>query len=78
MIHALIIMPLVFYVFFKVIKYFYRIDINNYKYRHGISCPRCGSKMQLIEMHIFNKSKDMCNICGFEDYSYKLRKEFKK
>ena len=73
MVGLITITPLVLYVFYKVIKYLYKIDFNNYKYRNGLDCPKCGNKMQLVRMSIFDKSRDICNICGFEKYSYKLR-----
>lgn len=52
-----------------------KIYRNNKKYASGIDCPLCKNKMQLVKMGIFDESKDICNVCNYEEYSYILREE---
>jgi predicted nucleic acid-binding Zn ribbon protein len=49
-----------------------RIDYNNYKHRNSITCPKCGNKTQFVKMGTFDKSKYICNICGWSEYWFKV------
>jgi len=63
-----IIMPIFLFILYKIIQYKVKVDINNYELKDNMNCPKCGNKVNLIRMEIFDKSQYECEICGWNKY----------
>lgn len=49
-----------------------KINLNNIKYKDNPKCPRCKNKLQLVKIRVFGGNKYICNVCGFNDFWWKI------